>query len=314
MHNKVIEFLNGILGHSIPKSKGNYAYKCPFCNHHKHKLEVHPEKGAWQCWVCETKGKTLFSLLRKLGKGKEYTSRLNELLPKENKIKNWKAINSKSKENSFINLPKEYKPLWIRNRSFEYSTCIKYLHDRGVTLNDIIKYRIGYCDKGKYSGMIVFPNFDGDGNLNYFTTRSFFRNSKEKFKNPPLSRDVIGLEFQLNWELPIILVESALDAIIVRRNASPIYGTILLNNLKIGLLERGIKEIYLALDPDAKEKITKISEYLNSVGISVKCIDIPMDGDVNSIGYHKFWELYNNPKKIDNNTVFKDKILSSLSV
>ena len=29
---------------------------CPYCNHHKKKLSISTETGAWHCWVCEEKG------------------------------------------------------------------------------------------------------------------------------------------------------------------------------------------------------------------------------------------------------------------
>ncbi len=36
----LVATLNSVLGQGKKTSKGNYAYHCPFCNHHKPKLEV----------------------------------------------------------------------------------------------------------------------------------------------------------------------------------------------------------------------------------------------------------------------------------
>ncbi len=36
----LVATLNSVLGNGKKTSKGNFAYHCPFCNHHKPKLEV----------------------------------------------------------------------------------------------------------------------------------------------------------------------------------------------------------------------------------------------------------------------------------
>ena len=51
------------------QSKGNYAFNCPLCNHHKPKLEINLETNSkmenpWHCWICDSKGKTIRSLLK----------------------------------------------------------------------------------------------------------------------------------------------------------------------------------------------------------------------------------------------------------
>jgi len=312
MVHEVVEFLNRLLGQSTPKSKGNHAFHCPWCKHPKKKLEVHPERGDWNCWVCENrKGRSLFTLLKALNCKKEKFDELNQILPKK---KRRLPTNQSDEIAEIVSLPKEFKPLWEKHRSFEYTTCINYLYDRGVTLHDIIKYRLGYCERGIYANMIIFPNLDDNGKLNYFTTRSFLRNSKIKFINPPISRDVIGFEFQLNWNLPIVIVESALDAITVRRNATPIYGTIIPKQLKMKLLEHNVDEVYLALDPDAIKKTKAISEYFINVGINTKEIKIPNDSDVNKIGYEKFWNLFDSATHTNYNDIFENKLTEALNI
>ena len=36
----LVATINSVLGTGKSTSKGNFAYHCPFCNHHKPKLEV----------------------------------------------------------------------------------------------------------------------------------------------------------------------------------------------------------------------------------------------------------------------------------
>ena len=36
----LLHTVNSVLGKGKETSNNNYAYKCPFCNHHKPKLEI----------------------------------------------------------------------------------------------------------------------------------------------------------------------------------------------------------------------------------------------------------------------------------
>lgn len=308
MIDKIVDFLNNILGSSKETSKGNRAYHCPFCNHSKKKLEVHPVTGYWHCWVCHVKGRTLFQLLKKLNVSKDKFTRLEKILPSnEKKEKYLKKL--ESNKNKIVSLPKEYIPLWEKRRSFYYMTCVKYLLDRGVTLKDIFKYRLGYCESGQYAGMIIFPNLDSDGNVNYFTTRSFLRNSRSRFINPPYSKNVVGFEFQVNFNLPITLVESSLDAITYRRNAIPLYGTHLLSKLKEKMIDSDVKEVNILLDPDAISHSYTIASDLESIGIRTNIIELPENEDVTSIGFENIWSYCNNSKEYNEDDNFKQQIL-----
>ena len=47
--------------------KGNeQAHHCPFCHHHKKKLQINLESQQWHCWVCDSKGRKIQTLLRRL--------------------------------------------------------------------------------------------------------------------------------------------------------------------------------------------------------------------------------------------------------
>jgi DNA primase len=301
----LLKLLETVLGGASQKSKGNYAFHCPFCNHTKKKLEIQPETQYWNCWVCGTKGKSLYTLFKRVNAKEHHFSRLGELLPKVKRI----ITDEKSDIVKVCNLPKEYIPLWIPNhKNFLWSTCIDYLSKRGITLYDILKYRIGYCISGKYENMIVFPNYDKSGQLTYFTTRTFLNRNKSKFVNPPFSRNVVGFEMQLNWQLPLILVESALDAITVKRNASPLYGTTLSKALRMQILENGVSDLYIALDNDALVKSIKIAEYFMGFGVNVYFVKLPKNSDPNSLGYDKMWNLIDSAEPLSSQKLFEYKI------
>lgn len=302
----IIQILERVLGQSTPKSKGNHSFNCPFCKHHKQKLEIHPETQNWHCWVCGTKGKSLFTLLKRLDVKPYILTELSTAIPNSKKRFELEVDDEKQE---ICKLPEQYIPLWIpKEKNFLWKTCIKYLQERGVTAQDILKYKIGYCTEGRYKDMIIFPNYNKLGQLTYFTTRTFLRNNSVKFINPPYSRNIVGFEMQLNWNLPVILVESALDAIILKRNASPLYGTTLSKSLKKQILENKVKDLYIALDSDALKKSIKHAEYLMGFGVNVHFVKIPEGQDPNSLGYNYMWKLINSADTLSEEKLFEFKI------
>ena len=67
----LIILLESVLGASHRTSRGNHSFKCPFCQHHKNKLEINcitddKKQNPWHCWVCEAKGKTIRSLFKNM--------------------------------------------------------------------------------------------------------------------------------------------------------------------------------------------------------------------------------------------------------
>ena len=67
-----------------------------------------------------------------------------------------------------LQLPEGYRPLWKLDKlSPEYRNAIYYLKNRGISIHDILRYRIGYCRKGAYKGKIIIPSYDANGS--YFT-------------------------------------------------------------------------------------------------------------------------------------------------
>ena len=62
----VITVLDNTLGAGTSLKGSEQAHHCPFCHHHKKKLQVNLETQYWHCWVCDSKGRTIQSLLRKL--------------------------------------------------------------------------------------------------------------------------------------------------------------------------------------------------------------------------------------------------------
>jgi len=217
----LVTLVDRVLGKGKQTARGNYAYHCPFCQHHKPKLEINfteNKKGhnPWHCWVCNTRGKTIVSLLKR-SKSYEYIEEAIKLVPKGQFVEEVEIVNT-------ITLPSEFTSLIDHPSDIMGKHALAYLKRRGIFMDDIIKYNIGYCESGEYQNMIIIPSYDVNGNLNYFTARSFEKEPFRKYKNPSVSRDIVPFEMFINWNSPLVLCEGPFDAITIKRNAIPLLG------------------------------------------------------------------------------------------
>jgi transcription elongation factor Elf1 len=279
--------LEKVLGTSYITGKNNRAYKCPFCNHMKNKLEVQmvtsdKNENPWHCWVCNHKGKTLFSLFKKLKVHKKFVGEL-ELIVEPS------GHPTESHDNDQIELPAEYTPI-TNSKKLDNRKAYNYLRKRGVNPLDIINYEIGYCDRGDYEGRVIIPSFDEHGMLNYFIARDY-TNVQFPYINP--SKDVsriIGWEYYINWNDPVIIVEGVFDALTIKRNTIPLFGKVIHDTLLKKLLSANTNRVYIALDEDARKDAIKQCEKLLSYGIEVYFVEIN-EGDINKMGFEKFLEI-----------------------
>jgi DNA primase len=158
---------------------------------------------------------------------------------------------------------------------------------------DILKYRIGYCEQGEYSGKIIIPSYDDAGQLNYFVSRAYYRADKQKHKNPKISKDIIGFDLTINWSQPIILCEGSFDAIAIKRNAIPLFGKIIQPALQKKIIEKRVRDIYICLDADALRNAIQIAERFMAEGLNVYFIRLE-DADASELGFEQITEIINN--------------------
>ena len=300
--------VNSILGTGKPTSKGNYSYFCPFCNHKKRKLEINftenkENENRWQCWVCLSKGKKLINLFKKLNVPNEVLSEIRSLTKSSSIIINEDNIDKK------IELPKEYISLLTPpDNSILVKHAIKYLKQRHLTKDDIIKYNIGYCEEGEYKNMIIIPSYDKNGDLNYFVARSFIKDNFIKYKNPDVSRNIIPFEIFINWDLPIILCEGAFDAFAIKRNVIPLLGKNIQSKLMKKLISSNVKKIYIALDKDAQKQSINICEQLMNEGKEVYLVDLN-DKDPSDTGFENMLNKLYITQPLTLTDLMKQKLL-----
>ena len=132
----LISILETVLGRSKKTSGNNVSFRCPSCNHHKHKLEIDLSTQYWHCWVCNAKGRKLYSLFRKANASQVQIDDLNKevgsYIPKRESV-----------DNHTVMLPPEFQLILNGNKNNpEFRNALHYLKTRGITREDIVRYNI----------------------------------------------------------------------------------------------------------------------------------------------------------------------------
>ena len=288
---KLLQLLESVLGKGKPTSGDNIAFFSPFVSHYKPKLEIdintnHAGENAWHCWISDKKGRSITTLFKQLNLSREKFEQLNRII----ETTRYRTGIQVPEKTQVIQLPDAYRPLWINKNTPDFKNAIHYLTKRGITIFDIIKYRIGYCESGEYSGKIIIPSYDTDGQLNYFVSRAYYSRDTQKHKNPKISKDIIGFGMFINWAEPIILCEGSFDAIAIKRNAIPLFGKIIQPMLQKKIIEERVKNIYICLDADALKNAIQIAEKFMAEGLNVYFIELKNE-DASELGFQQITEI-----------------------
>jgi DNA primase len=289
INQSLVALTNSVLGFGKQTARGNYAYHCPLCKHHKPKLEVNMSENSkgenpWHCWVCDKKGKKLYQLFKAVEVPPETMAELKAIVK-------YVGPETDVQVETKVTLPKEFKLLTnIQKSNIMGRHALAYIKSRGITEEDILKYGIGYCETGRYANMVIIPSFDERGNINYFTGRSFEKEPSVKYRNPSVSRDIIPFELFINWELPLILCEGPFDAISIKRNVIPLLGKNIQTKLMKKIVMSSVEKIYIALDKDAQKQALDFCEKLMQEGKEVYLVDM-QDKDPSEMGFNNFTKL-----------------------
>jgi DNA primase len=288
----LVTLVNSVMGSGKATARNNYAYHCPFCHHHKPKMEVNltenrEGKNPWHCWACDVRGTTIYSLFKQLKVDVNKFTELKSLVKTSKSIKETQVVSSVSLPNEYISLNN------VDNSGIMARHALAYLKNRHVSKYDIIKYNIGYCKEGLYKNMVIIPTYDADGRLNYFTARSFEKEPYVKYRNPSASRDIVPNEHLINWNVPVILCEGLFDAIAIKRNAIPLLGKNIQSSLMKKIVTSVVDKIYIALDRDAIKQALKFCERLMAEGKEVYLVDL-QDKDPSEMGFENFTRLIQN--------------------
>jgi DNA primase len=277
----IYELLVEVLGDPKKSYKNStqITFDCPICDSgaHKGNFEVNIDKDVYHCWACGDSEGThgpLGKLFDKFGNKKQ--KKLYLLLrPEEKKEKKSRTYKLK--------LPEGFTKISECNLIYPpYKEGINYLRSRGITDEMCERYGIGLTTTGNFSGRVVIPSYDKNGELNYFVARSWNPRAKQKYMNPKAEKDkIIFNENLIDWEKDIYLCEGMFDAIFLP-NAIPMLGKHLSELLFSTIYEKAKGDIIICLDGDAYSAALKLYHTLNGGSLynRIKIVKLPKDKDV----------------------------------
>lgn len=288
--------------HEEGRQKGDeYVFHCPKCNHRKPKLSVNLVTDWFNCWICGKafSGRTLVKLFAHLfGRDSQEVSQYLAHLEEQ------RGIIQEPPAHQFDEptLPTGFRSLSVSSRSPYHRQAMEYLAGRGVSSDDILLYKLGYCEDGDYRGRIIFPSFDSDGALNFVVGRAFWPNIPS-YKHGNYSKDIIFNDYLIDWDEPIVLTEGPFDAVKAGFNAIPLQGSNFSEGSKLfrKIVMTGV-EVYFALDTDAFKKQLKMMEVFHHYGVPARYVNLSGKKDVGVMTKEEFQYAKSRAKPIRSDT------------
>ncbi len=299
MKTKKLKILTNVLGTPY-RSNNEFLFKCPYCDHHKRKFSVNVAKGYYKCWVCDTRGKNIYRVIRRFGNNHD-KAQWREFTDIVDYDKLEDLFAEKIEEKQILEMPEGFVSLANKAMPPTGFAAMNYLRKRNITKQDIAWWKMGYCTEGEYAGRIIIPSFDEDGYVNYFVARTF-KGSWRKYLNPPASKNIVFNELYLDFDKDLVIVEGIFDAMIAGPNSVPILGSTLRENSK--LFQQIVKNdtpVYIGLDVDADRKSKKIIKDLLNYGIEVYKIDTSGFEDIGSMSKEEFLKRKNEAALYNSN-------------
>jgi len=305
-HAKLVSILDKVLNQSAVLRKGGdqATYFCK-CGHYKRKLEVSLSDNIFHCWICNESG-GLHKLLKIYGANNTEYSELDKLIGTIRQSRR-----SRPEKTPVLALPDEFHPLMVPKNTPEYKNALHYLTKRRhVSLSDILRYNIGYCEEGEYDGHLIFPSYDLDGKLNFFIGRRYFEvEGTIPYKKPDISNNVVGFEAHINFREPINICEGTLDALAIRTNAIPLFGKYIQEKLLAAIVMHNVTHVNLILDDDAEEDAINNYCRLKRVKSDLEVKILKLDGkDPSVLGYERMYNLIKNANAFGFEDLMKYKI------
>lgn len=254
------EIVEEVLGepsfaHSTSGS-GWYAYNCPECAKdncgvpdNKYNFTVSYEKNYYHCWKCETYNDTKGNLYYL---GKKYIKKVNQ--KKYNTIlKDVDFITNPDLVEKSLELPKEFRT-FTKQISKESAPFFNYLKRRGLSLENILKYKLGYCLSGRYKDRVIIPSYDINGKIEMFTSRTIIPNFKPTYlEEPDLNKNKhIFFDSLIKWDCTVYIVEGVFDAMCIP-NAIPLMGKKISSHLLENIVKNLKSDLVVILDKDVLE-------------------------------------------------------------
>lgn len=165
-------------------SESEWVLDCPKCG--KHNLSVNTDRRIWHCWTCEryevdAEGKRralegaggLVDLLQ-LVDGIDRSQAIDQIL--NGVIFSYRDVSLLPLDelrDQFISAVREPSPLCAPEGWRPITEPIPFMLRRGITMQDVYSFGLGWCETGRYAGRFIFPVWE-QHKLVYFQARAMW--------------------------------------------------------------------------------------------------------------------------------------------
>lgn len=258
---------------------------CPACG--KNNLCVNVRRRLWHCWSCEryvvdVEGKRravqgagglvkLVQLLDRVDRaqaiarieaGSIYSYRDTARLPED-------SLNSR-----YVGAIRSADPVEPPEGWQPVTEVLPFMAQRGITLEDARLFGLGWCDRGRYRGRLIFPVWE-DRRLLYFQGRAMWApvpgRTYLKSLNPPGGdRHAVSSELLMNLDQArfyprVAVVEGPTDLVRTGPDAVCTFGK-RITDAQIGrLIRAGVRALDFLWDADAAEEMKTAARRLTGL-------------------------------------------------
>ena len=287
-----LSLLQKAFGRCVLANDGvNVAVRCvnPKCDSRsdpsKLKLTVKLDDELYHCWVCDLKGRRILPLFRKYAPA--HLAAARELFSREGTQKRPVDVVEVSVEipPGFLLLAKN-----LNSRDPDVKAVLRYLTTRGITEEDLWRFRLGTTVRGRTRRRVIFPSLKSDGEINYWVARTIDENRKPKYLNSKAAKKtVVFNEIDIDFHKRLTLVEGPFDLIKCDENATCLLGSSIGKTYSLfHECARFRTPVLLALDSDMPEKIQKMAKMFYETGCEVEILPLGKFADVGEMSRKQF--------------------------
>lgn len=155
---------------------------------------------------------------------------------------------------------------------------------RGLTEEQVVRFKLGACATGKYGGRIIIPVLSKDGAWLWFVGRTWQKTSDKPYLYPSGGRGGVMFNHEaihVPTDQPVAVVEGSFDAIGMFPHAVAVLGSP--SDANILALEEAARPVVFVLDGDAHEQAWTYAMRLRLAGKRAGTVKLPPRVDPDEI-------------------------------
>ena len=304
-----VAFVRSVFGKTRLMNDGINAHvKCPSCGKgDKKKFVIRLDNDLCHCFVCGLKGRNLAPILKKFFP-KYYREYCEKFLGTDMVSAGEDGDNEKE-----ICLPDDFTLFvdeTINLNDPDIRDVFAYLTNRGMTQRDMWYFKFGVSLYNGFRRRVIFPSYDAEGNLNFYTGRDIDGERFPKYLNAAVDKkEIVFNELFIDWEEELTLVEGPFDLVKCNDNAVCLLGSFLARDaLLFQKIIANKTPVLLALDPDAHSKTIKIARSLLEYDVPVRMLEHGEHEDVGEMTKQEFLHRREDAKPWNNTSGLLAKI------